>query len=60
MASRPVLKGTPDVTPKEEQEGILIGKNQYAEKGVNQGGTFWFSGDIFLVDEEWDLDAPIG
>ena len=57
QASRLVLKGTPDITPQEKREGVLIGKNLYYEKGVNlDGSQFAFSGDIYLVDDEYTLD----
>ena len=57
QASRLVLKGTLDTTPQEEREGILIGKNAYFERGVdNEGMHFAFTGDIYLVDDEVDLD----
>jgi hypothetical protein len=57
QAARLVLKGTPDITPREEKEGVLIGKNLYFEKGIdNEGMHFAFTGDIYLVDDEYEPD----
>lgn len=60
QASRLALKGNPDTTPEEEKKGILIGKNLYYERGTDsKGNAFAFSGDIYLVEDEYDLDLDI-
>lgn len=56
QASKLALKGEPDVTPNEEDGGRIIGKNLYYETGIDvDGQEFWYSGDIFLVDDEMEL-----
>ena len=60
VASRPVLKGNIDTTPQEEKRGILIGQNMYYEHGKDpDGNQYAYTGDIFLVDDEHDLDLDI-
>jgi len=59
QASKLVLKGTPDITSHEKKSGVLIGKNLYYERGTDEDGyDFAFSGDIYLIDEKYDLEIP--
>jgi hypothetical protein len=63
QASRLVLKGDLDTTPYEEKKGVLIGKNLYYESGIGPDGkAFAWSGDIYLVDDEYepDINASVG
>lgn len=55
QASRLVLKGDLDTTPSEEKNGVLIGKRLYYEKGIDHtGAQYAWSGDIYLVDDEYE------
>jgi hypothetical protein len=57
QASLLVLKGGLDVTPKEELEGVLIGKGLYYEQSFDENGKgHGWTDDIYLVDDEYDLD----
>ena len=63
QASRLVLKGGLDVTPKEELRGKMIGKGLYYEQSFDDAGKgHAWTDDIYLVDDEYepDFNASVG
>ena len=58
QAARLVLKGGLDVTPEEALYGIMIGKGLYYEETFDdKGHGHAWTDDIYLVDDEYELDS---